>query len=91
MMLAKHGKADLAFQLLNRILDANGELRYDRLRLDPRLAPLRSDVRFQPILLRSRAQFDPQLKIMLQARSRGELPPYFEAALTNLITKLEIK
>jgi hypothetical protein len=59
--------------------------------LDPYLEPLRADARFQKILSRSRARFDEVLKLLEQAQGRGELPPYLEAALVDLVEKLGIK
>jgi serine/threonine protein kinase/tetratricopeptide (TPR) repeat protein len=89
--LARHGKIEVAFQILNRALEADVPLAYDWLMLDPLLKPLRSDARFQKILSRSRARFDETLKLLEQAQGRGELPPYLEAALANLVKKLGIK
>ncbi|MGH6803830.1 MAG: protein kinase domain-containing protein [Methyloceanibacter sp.] len=89
--LARHGKTDTAFQILNRTLDAGFVPYYDSLMLDPRLAPLRADARFHKIQARARAQFDEVLKTLEQARDRGELPPYLEAALAGLVKKLGIR
>ncbi len=89
--LARHGKTEVAFQILTRALEADVPLPYDWLVLDPLLEPLRADARFQKILTRSRAQFDETLKLLEQARGRGELPPYLETALANLVNKLGIR
>lgn len=89
--LARHGKTEVAFQILNRASDAGVPLAYDWLVLDPMLEPLRADARFQKILSRSRARFNETLRLLDQARGRGELPPYLETALDNLVRKLGIR
>ena len=44
----------------------------------------------KPILERSRRDFVDVLPILQQARSRGELPRYLEAPLSDLVKKLGI-
>ena len=49
---------------------------------------LRRDPRFQPILVKARAQFDDMLTVVNEARARGEFPNYLEGPLADLIAKL---
>jgi tetratricopeptide (TPR) repeat protein len=89
--LARHGKTEVAFQILTRATEAGVPLTYDWLVLDPYLESLRADARFPKILSRSRARFDETLKKLEQAGERGELPPYLEAALAELVKKHGIR
>jgi tetratricopeptide (TPR) repeat protein len=89
--MARRGKIDAAFQVLDRDAEAGYQLPYDWLVLDPRLGPLKRDSRFVPILEKSRQEFEDMLDVMRQARSRGEFPSYLEAPLDDLIKKLGMK
>lgn len=89
--LARYGKTDLALQFMTRSTEAGRILPYDWLMLSPDLASLRADARFNNIAARSRAQFDEMLKILEEARGRGEFPKYLEAPLADLLKKLGIK
>lgn len=64
---------------------------YDSLVLDPRLAPLRRDERFKPILEKFRKDFEEMMRVVAQVRSRGELPHYLDAPFADLLKKLQIK
>ena len=59
--------------------------------LDPRLDPLRRDARFKPVLEEYRKNCVDDMKVLAQARSRGELPRYLEAPFVDLLKKLDIK
>jgi serine/threonine protein kinase len=89
--MARYGKIDAAFQVLDRDAEAGYMLAYDWLVLDPRLGPLKRDARFAPILAKSRQEFEDMLDVFRQARSRGEFPQYLETPLKDLLQKLGMK
>ena len=72
--LARNGYVDEAFQILDRALATGAILPYDWLTADRRLDKLRKDGRLVPIVARSRAQFETMLKVLEDARGRGECP-----------------
>jgi pentatricopeptide repeat protein len=88
--LAEHGKPDLAMQLFSQMAEFGEIPEYDWVMLDPRLRPIRDDARFKAVVAQSRARFD-ELRVALdEARTRGELPAYLDAALTRLLGQLQI-
>jgi len=89
--LARHGQSETALHILTRDLETGLNPVYDRLVLDPRLEPLRRDDRFKPIFDKSRKDFEEMMKVLEQARSRGEFPRYLEAPLADLIKKLNLQ
>ena len=82
--LARNGYVDEAFQILDRALATGAILPYDWLTADRRLDKLRKDGRLVPIVARSRAQFETMLKVLEDARTRGELPEYLQQPLSEL-------
>jgi tetratricopeptide (TPR) repeat protein len=82
--LARNGYVDEAFQILDRALATGAILPYDWLTSDRRLDKLRKDGRLVPIVARSRVQFETMLKVLEDARSRGELPEYLQQPLSEL-------
>jgi serine/threonine protein kinase/tetratricopeptide (TPR) repeat protein len=89
--VVKHDRMETAMHMLSRYLEANYFPPYDWLVLDPRLAPLRQDERFKPILEKFREDFVDIMKVLAQVRSRGELPHYLEVPFADLLKKLQIK
>ena len=84
-LLARHGRAGEALDLLlYRERTASPE-NYEFLLLSEDLAPLRSDARFQLLLEPSRKEFDEMLAILADARKRGEYPEYLDPALDDLL------
>jgi hypothetical protein len=88
--LVRHGKLEPALQLCTIGLKAGMVplYYYDVLRLDSRLEPIRLDPRFQDVVSRARAQFEEEVTVLEEARTRGELPHYLEQPLTDLSVKL---
>jgi tetratricopeptide (TPR) repeat protein len=82
--LARNGYVDEAFQILNRALATGAILPYDWLISDRRLDKLRKDGRLVPIVARARLQFETMLKVLDDARTRGELPEYLQQPLSEL-------
>ena len=64
---------------------------YDMLILNPRYEALRKDTRFASILEKYRNSCVDIMKVLAQARSRGELPGYLDAPFVDLLKKLQIK
>lgn len=89
--LVRHGRMEAALDMLKRNLEVGGYPLYDMLVLDPRLERLRRDARFKPILEKYRKNFVDSMKVLAQARSRGELPRYLDAPFVELLKKLDIK
>jgi len=89
--LVRHGRMEAALDILKRDLDGGAYPLYDVLVLDPRLEPLRRDARFTPLLEKYRKNCVEAMKVLAQARSRGDLPIYLEAPFTELLKKLNIK
>ena len=87
----RHGRMEAALAVLERYADVEKIPIYDMLVLDPRLEPLRRDARFTPLLEKYRENCVESMKVLAQARSRGELPRYLEAPFDDLLKKLEIK
>ncbi len=52
---------------------------------------LRRDDRFKPVLEKFRKAFETWMGVLAQVRSRGELPNFFDAPLSDLLKKLDIK
>jgi TolB-like protein len=61
---------------------------YEHLLLDPRFDALRSDAEFLSILEQARERFLQIVSILEEARARGELPPYLEQPLADLLARL---
>ena len=64
---------------------------YDWLVLNPNFISLRGDMRFKEVVSRSRAKFEETLKVLQDAKVRGEFPKYLEKPLADLLEKLGIK
>jgi serine/threonine protein kinase/tetratricopeptide (TPR) repeat protein len=89
--LVRHGLLNTALHILERDLEAGVFPIYDVLILHPGLEPMRRDERFKPLLEKSRQDFEKWMRVLVQVKSRGELPRYLEAPLANLLEKLNIK
>jgi tetratricopeptide (TPR) repeat protein len=89
--LVRHGRIKAALDILGRCLEIEMFPLYDMLVLDPRLEPLRRDARFQPILDKYRENGMENMRVLAQARDRGELPSFLEAPFADLLEKLDIK
>jgi tetratricopeptide (TPR) repeat protein len=87
-ILAEHGKADAALDILTELVRVGVVPAYDVLVLNPHLEVLRQDPRLRPVLSKSRAQFEEMLTVLNEARARDEFPKYLEAPLADLIAKL---
>ncbi|MBA2260505.1 MAG: hypothetical protein H0W18_16555 [Acidobacteria bacterium] len=61
---------------------------FDWLVLDPYLKGLQSDPRFKEVAAKSRLQFDEMLRIVDKARASGEMPPYLERPLKDLLARI---
>lgn len=88
--LISHGKRDEALHVLTGMTELGDVPIYDWLRLEPQVATLRDDARFQAIEARSRVRFDEMREILAEARTRGELPAYLQTPLAELVRKLGI-
>ena len=87
-VLARHGEVELALQLIEGAVAAE-VLPYDFLMLNPHLEPLRSDPRFQEAVREAERQWEEVLATFDDAQTRGELPAYFEEALSELQQRLD--
>ena len=61
---------------------------YDIVVLNPQMAALRAAPGFQPVLVRSRAEFAAVLSELDEANARGKLPAYLAATLKDLRVKV---
>jgi serine/threonine protein kinase/tetratricopeptide (TPR) repeat protein len=82
--LALLGRKDESIRILLRSVDAGIPPPYDFLLYEPAFRPLRSDPHFAKVVTASRDGAARIARILEQARSRGELPKYFEAPLGDL-------
>ncbi len=82
--LADQGNVSSAGQLLLAFDQSGGALPYDVIRLDPAFQWVLRDSRYEGIVQRSRAEFEDVLRILAEARLRGELPAYLEKPLADL-------
>jgi tetratricopeptide (TPR) repeat protein len=89
--LARHGRTKEAVDIFERALRLGAPLPYEILAYNRDLASLTGDPRFPRILTRSRAQFDEALDVLVQARSRGELPAYLKEPLASLLQRLNMQ
>jgi tetratricopeptide (TPR) repeat protein len=91
VLLARHKRPDAALTFLE-YCDNRGVLPYyDLLMLSPDLASLRSAPRFTSVLERSRPAFGETVRILTEARSRGELPAYLQQPLEEAVLLLSQK
>ncbi len=86
--LVQGGDIDEAFKVLTRAQQIGMAIPYDWLRTDRRLDKLRKESRFGPINNRSRDQFEEMIKILDEAKSRGELPQYLQQAIADVRTQV---
>jgi hypothetical protein len=89
-ILVRQGKKGPALRILEKGVDAQA-VAYDYLRLNPDLQKLKGEPRFEKLLDRAKTQFKDILKIIDQARTRGEFPRYLEKPLAELIDKLGLR
>ncbi len=89
-ILVRQGKKEAAMRILEKGIDAQA-VAYDFLRLNPDLQKLKGEPRFERLLDRTKTQFKVILKIIDQARTRGEFPRYLEKPLAELIDKLGLR
>ncbi len=82
--LAGLGRRDESIRILLRSVDAGIPPPYDYLLYEPDFQPLRSDPRFARVVAASREGASKIARILVEARSRGELPKYLEAPLDEL-------
>jgi hypothetical protein len=87
-VLAEHGKRDDAVLILERCFRAGVVPPYDWLVLPPRLRSLVRDPRLEPLLKKSHFNHTLVLDELHQAQKRGELPPYLDRPLSELVAKL---
>ena len=87
-LMVRHGKKDEALTILVRCAKGGLPPPYDMLMLNPNLAPLRDDPRFKEVSGQSKLQFDEMIQILNDAKAKGELPPYLEAPMADLLKQL---
>jgi len=87
-LLARVGRTDDAFRLLEKSVEIGIPPSYDWLLVDPDIGRLRGDPRFGRVLAASRDGAAMVARILGQSRSRGELPKYLEAPLDDLLKLL---
>ena len=87
-LFGRYDRRDAAFRLLTLGAQRDRLPAYDSLATDDRLASLRRDPRFRPLLERSKADLAIMLTILDAARARNELPGYLERPLRDLRARL---
>jgi hypothetical protein len=66
-------------------------LPYDMLMLRPDLKELREDPRAADVIKKTKAPFDMLIRILQDARARGECPKYLEKPMDDLLRDLSAK
>jgi serine/threonine protein kinase/tetratricopeptide (TPR) repeat protein len=89
-LLARHGRAEEALDLMLARADMGVVENYEFLLLNRDLEPLRADPRFRRLLDQARTRFNEMLDILSAARSRGEYPAYLDPALHDLLPLIGI-
>jgi len=89
--LVRYGGTPLAIDATTRRFANGGKLPYDFLEITADLEPLRQDPRASKIVAQSKAQFEQLVSILEEARTRGELPPYLEKPLSDLLAQLSLE
>jgi len=64
---------------------------YDMLMLRPDLKDLREDSRAKDVVQKTKAPFDMLIRILQDARVRGECPKYLEKPMDDLLKQLKEK
>ena len=83
--LAKNGYVDDSFAILNRAVDAGTAIPFDWLKQDRRLDSLRKDQkRYYRVHEYARTKFEEMLKVLEEAKGRGEMPAYLEQSLSEV-------
>ena len=86
--LADHGWIDAAFGILDRGAARGLLLPFDYLALNQRLETLRADPRYSAAIAPARERFVQMVVMLEEARARGEIPPYLESSLDELLMQL---
>jgi serine/threonine protein kinase/tetratricopeptide (TPR) repeat protein len=79
---------DAALDLLILSTNRGATMPYDALMLRPDLKELREDPRAADVIKKTKAPFDLLMRILRDARARGELPKYLERPMDELLRKL---
>jgi len=87
--LARMGRKDDAIGILERSVEIGVPPPYDWLLIDPDIQLLRGDPRFAKVLAASREGAAMVARVFGQSRTRGELPPYLNQPLDELVKLLK--
>jgi len=79
----------VALDLLILSTRRGGTYPYDALMLRPDLKELREDPRAKEVIQKTKAPFDMLIRILQEARARGECPKYLEKPMDDLLKQLE--
>jgi tetratricopeptide (TPR) repeat protein len=82
---------DAALDLLILSTKRGATMPYDVLMLRPDLKDIREDPRAKDVIQKTKTPFDLLVRILQDARARGELPKYLEKPFDDLLKKLQIK
>ncbi len=83
--LARFGRPGMALDLLEFRAQEEMLPPYEHLLLNPYLSTIRGRPRFTPLLTDGRRRFMKTLAVLEESRNRGELPPYLEEPLADLL------
>jgi tetratricopeptide (TPR) repeat protein len=79
---------DAALDLLILSTKRGATMPYDMLMLRPDLKALREDLRARDVIQKTKVSFDLLMRILKDARARGELPRYLEKPMDDLLRQL---
>ena len=82
---------DAAMDLLILSTKRGATMAYDLLMLRPDLKEVREDPRAADVIKKTKLSFDLLMRILQDARARGELPKYLEKPLDDLLKRLNEK
>ncbi len=83
--LARFGRDETALELLEFRAQEDMLPPYEHLLLSPHLSSIRGRARYSPLLVESRENFLKTRAVLEETRARGELPPYLEKPLADLL------